>query len=61
MLFSNTDGRTYAKETPRSVLPDICYSWNKKHTVFTPVTVQPEKSIYLQCHLLTACGCVHLT
>lgn len=34
MLFSNTDGRTYAKETPRSVLLDICYSWNKKRVIF---------------------------
>lgn len=55
MLLSNTDGKTYAKETPRSVLLDICYSWNKNQIIFTPATVQPEKSIYSQCHLLTAC------
>lgn len=33
MLFSNTDGRTYAKETPRSVLLDICSSWNTNGSV----------------------------
>lgn len=33
MLFSNTDGRTYAKETPRSVLVDICSSWNTSGSV----------------------------
>jgi len=43
--LSNTDGKTYAKETPRSVVLDICYSWNKNQIVSTPGTVQPEQHL----------------
>lgn len=41
----------------------VCY-WTsvilgtKNESFFTPATVEPEKSIYWQCHLLTACGSV---
>lgn len=44
----------------------VCYRTSvilgtKTESFFTLATVQSEKSIYLQCHLLTECRSVHGT